>query len=183
LFFSLLVLLLGCVSQKKIDIELDNLVSLLVGDFSNEQQVAIDNSFFPLKMINIPIWEDKDEHWVYSEVFEPTSNNYVYSQRIINYKRIDSSNFVSVSYILQKPKDYKHGWKTPEIFENLSLKDISLRKGCEIYFKKNTNTIYTGKTVKGSCSSSFKNSVLSLTSIIKLCTAQLSSSGQSSHFS
>ncbi len=157
LFFFLSTLLLSCNSQKTHDIELDSLVTMLVGKFSNKEQVKDDASFAYLNLINIRIWQDRPGYWVYSEVFDAKQDEYIYSQRIVHYERADSSRFKSTSYSIRNVKDYQSGWNNPKVFNKLTLDSLIIRTGCEVYFNKKTSTIYSGKTIKGSCISTIKS--------------------------
>ncbi len=152
----LFTLFSSCGSEKKKDVELDNLITLLEGKFSNEEQVKKDSGFAHLSLINVRIWKDRPEYWIYSEVSGANKDDYVYSQRILTYQRLDSSNIISTGYKIPNSKDYQSGWENIEIFENLTPESLEIRNGCEVYFKKKTSTIYSGKTKKGSCESSIK---------------------------
>ena len=151
LFISML--LSSCNSRPIKDTELHSLVMLVTGNFSNEEQAKNDPSFAHLNLINILIWEDQPGYWVYSELFDKNSDN-IYGQRILHYERVDSSTFVSTSYRLLNSKDYLGGWKDKRIFSKLTLDSLEIREGCQVYFEKNTSTIYSGKTNKNSCTSS-----------------------------
>ncbi len=155
-FFFLFILLLSCNSKSTKDVELNDLVTLLLGEFSNEEQAKNDVSFTHLNLINMRIWKDQPGYWVYSEVSDAKQDDYIYSRRIVNYKRLDSSNFVSTSYIIANAKDFEVDWNNPKLFDKLTLDDIEIREGCEVFFKKKTSTIFSGKTNKGSCISNIK---------------------------
>ncbi|GAA4271278.1 chromophore lyase CpcT/CpeT [Aquimarina gracilis] len=155
-FFLLSIFLFGCNSKSAKDTELNNLVNLVLGEFSNEEQAKNDASYAHLNLVNARIWKDKPGYWVYSEVSDAKQDLYIYSQRIVNYKRLDSTSFISTSYIIDGAKDFESGWKDPNIFDELTMDDIEMRRGCEVYYKKKTSTIFSGKTDKGSCISSIK---------------------------
>ncbi len=146
----------GCSSDTTKDTELNNLVTLITGTFSNEEQAKNDASYTHLNLINLRIWKDKPGYWVYSEVSNANQDNYIYSQRIVNYKRLDSANFVSISYVINNAENFKSAHDNPKVFETLTLDDIKMREGCEVYYKKKTSTIFSGKTNKGSCVSNIK---------------------------
>ncbi|TPN81281.1 chromophore lyase CpcT/CpeT [Aquimarina algicola] len=154
LIISLLILFSGCVSAPVKDKELHNLVSLLIGDFTNKEQAENDPSFSQLSLINIRIWKNKSGYWVYSQLFDAKKENIIYSQRVLFYERVDSITFASKSYTINNAKEYKEAWKNPKILKSLKPEDLEIRNGCDVYFKKKTSTIYSGKTNKGSCSSS-----------------------------
>ncbi len=150
LFF---LLFSACSSPHIQDPELHRLVSLMLGEFSNEKQSKKDTSFVHMKLTNIRIWEDKPTYWVYSEIVEGTNEGRVQSQRIINYKRLDSTTFSSTNYTIPDAEKYIRGWEHKEIFDTLNSSQLKTREGCQIYFKKKTSTIYFGKTHNQSCTS------------------------------
>ncbi|GAA4278132.1 chromophore lyase CpcT/CpeT [Aquimarina mytili] len=147
-------LLISCNSEVVKDLELHNLVSSLVGEFSNIEQAKNDSGFAHLNLTNIRIWKDRPGYWIYSEVSDAKENDYIYSQRILSYERLDSFTFINTSYIIRNAKDYKNILNNKHLFNQLTLDSLEIRKGCQVYFEKNTSTIYTGKTKKKSCSSS-----------------------------
>ncbi|MEW7292354.1 chromophore lyase CpcT/CpeT [Aquimarina sp. 2304DJ70-9] len=149
----ILPLLFSCNSKDVTDPELHDLVSLLAGEFSNEEQAKNDAGFAHLNLTNIEIWKDKPGYWLYSEVSDAKEKNYIYSQRILNYERLDSFIFKNTSYSIRNAKDYKIGQKDKHVFNQLTLDSLEIREGCQVYFEKNTSTIYSGKTKKKSCSS------------------------------
>ncbi len=155
LYIFLAIVVLGCNSKTTNDTELDNLVKALVGEFSNTKQAEEDPTFKHIKMTNIRIWEDRQGYWVYSEQFDANDVSNIYGQRIVNYERVDSTKFKSTSYRLSNAKAYRSGWKDKKMFNRLTIDSLEIREGCQVYFKKNTSTIYSGKTNKSTCSSSF----------------------------
>lgn len=155
-FFILPLLLLSCNSKGMEDPELNDLVTFISGKFSNEEQAKNDVGYAHLNLINARIWKDRPGYWVYSEVFDAKQEAYIYSQRIVHYKRLDSLNFISTSYVIDNAKDFKGGWNEPEIFDKLSMDSLEERSGCAVYYKKKTSTIFSGKTNKGSCTSNIK---------------------------
>ncbi len=145
----------SCNSNRIKDIELHNLTTLMIGEFSNKEQAKQDNSFPNSLMINVRIWKNKPGYWIYSELSDASENNIVvHSQRIINYERIDSITFKSTGYRIPNEKDYQSPWKNIGVFDKLTLDSLQIRNGCEVYFKKKTSTIYSGKTNNELCSSS-----------------------------
>ncbi len=153
----LLVLISGCSSKTTKDPGLDNLVSLIEGEFSNKDQVKGDIGFAYLHMANTAIWKDRPGYWIYTEVYSPKKDTFIYTQRILQYERLDSLSFKSTSYTIPNAKKYKRGWQNKSIFNDLTIDSLKVRKGCEVFFHKNTSTIYTGKMHKKSCTSTIKN--------------------------
>ncbi len=147
-------LLFSCNSKTVKDPELYNLVSSIVGEFSNIEQVKHDAGFAHLNLTNIRIWKDRPGYWIYSEVSDAKEKEYIYSQRILSYERLDSFTFINTSYSIRNAKEYRNVLKNQHRLNQLTIDSLEIRKGCQVYFEKNTSTIYTGKTRKKSCSSS-----------------------------
>ncbi|WP_025741838.1 chromophore lyase CpcT/CpeT [Aquimarina pacifica] len=147
------LLLSACSSPHVKDPELHELVSLMVGEFSNEKQSKIDTGFAHLKLKNTRIWKDKPSYWVYSELSEAENEESVQSQRIINYQRLDSLTFTSTNYTIPDAKKYLGSFYDTKAFDTLDIDLLETREGCVVYFKKKTSTIYFGKTDNHSCSS------------------------------
>ncbi|PKV52625.1 CpeT/CpcT family protein DUF1001 [Aquimarina sp. MAR_2010_214] len=159
LIIFLSILFSSCNSTPVKDLELHNLVALLIGKFSNTEQAENDSSFAHLNLINIRIWKDKPGYWIYSEVSDAKDGHNVYNQVILNYERLDSSTIKSTSYKVISLQDHSTDFNTPEfsikpatkLFDSLTLDSLKIKTGCQVYFKKKTSTIYSGKTGKGSC--------------------------------
>ncbi|WP_103070977.1 chromophore lyase CpcT/CpeT [Aquimarina sediminis] len=151
LIIFLSLLFSSCNSAPIKDPELHKLVVLLVGSFSNKEQAENDSSFASLHMTNTRIWEERIGYWVYSEVSDANKDHYIYSQRIINYERLDSSTLKGTSYEIPNIEEYNTDQKKSTFLSNLTPDSLEIRAGCQVYFKKKTSTIYSGKTNKGSC--------------------------------
>ncbi|AXT62960.1 hypothetical protein D1816_22335 [Aquimarina sp. AD10] len=156
IIFTVLALF-SCNSAPVKDVELHNLVTMILGEFSNAEQTEKDASFRHLNLKSVRIWKDRPGYWVYTEVHEASENNNIYSQRILEYERVDSLNFKSTSYKILNEKEYKFGWQNAKVFNKLTLDSLRLKEGCQVYFKKKTSTIYSGKTNRDSCLSSIKS--------------------------
>lgn len=155
LFIFLSILFLSCNSKPIKDVELHKLVTLLTGEFSNKEQAENDISFEHLNLKNTRIWENKPGYWLYSEVSDAKNSDQIYTQRIINYERSNASTFVSTSYLIRNAKNYKGTQEEiSNIFNELTKDSLTERVGCQMYFKKKTSTIYSGKIKKRSCPSS-----------------------------
>jgi len=154
LLFSILSLFLsGCKSKEICDIELYNFVRLLNGHFSSKEQAEQESGYYDISLTNISIWKNRTGFWIYQELFNSKTPSTIYYQRILKIERLDSITIRSLSYILPNQKKYSNGWKDPSIFNDLNIKTLEAREGCEIYFQKKTSSIYQGKTNNRTCSS------------------------------
>ncbi|WP_103863707.1 chromophore lyase CpcT/CpeT [Aquimarina sp. I32.4] len=160
LIIFLPTLFTSCNSKPVKDAELHNLVTLLIGKFSNKEQVENDTDFSHLNLVNIRIWKDRPGYWIYSEVYSAKENQKIHNQKISHYERMDSSTFKKTIYKISNIKnntdtnsigDKKSMINNLEFFDNLSIERLKLETGCHVYFKKKTSTIYSGKTSKKSC--------------------------------
>ncbi|WP_062061982.1 chromophore lyase CpcT/CpeT [Aquimarina longa] len=150
LFIFLLILCSSCNSTSVKDEELHKLALLMIGDFSNKEQSINDTSFEHLDLKNTRIWKNKPGYWIHSKISDGKNKKKVYYQRIVHYERLDSSTFKSTNYKIINAKDYDTSKKSDYSY-TLTMKDLEIRTGCHVYFKKKTSTIYSGKTNKGSC--------------------------------
>jgi len=157
------------------DPQLRNFSELFTGKFSSTKQAEKDASYSSVILINTPIWKDRSGYWLYHELHDEENSTFIYNQRIINIRRLDSTVIRTISYIIPNKKKYINAWKDTSIFNNLNVDSLTIRDGCDVYFKKMTSTIYQGKTKKGNCLSSFSKKIAYTTSDIVISNDQISS--------
>ncbi|MEW7280116.1 chromophore lyase CpcT/CpeT [Aquimarina sp. 2201CG1-2-11] len=157
IFLCIPILFSSCNSDFTKDPELYNLVMLLTGEFSNEIQAENDINFPHLTLKNTRIWENRSGYWMFSEISDIRQNGRVYFQRIIHYDRLDSVTLRSTSYKIPNLKKHQNISSNIDFLNQLRLEDLEIVMGCQMYFKKETSTIYSGKTKKGACTSSIPN--------------------------
>ena len=158
IYFILLVLLFtACNTQKTEPTELDELAAYLSGSFSSKEQSETEKGYANVNLINIPIWPDKEGGiWLYSETLSGDNNDIIYLQRILHITKYDSISYRSVAYMLPHAKSFKHGWKDITVFDTLTEEDLTPREGCDVYYRKKTSSIFTGKTDDQTCLSHMK---------------------------
>ncbi|WP_299608309.1 chromophore lyase CpcT/CpeT [uncultured Aquimarina sp.] len=174
-FLITLIFLCNCNSKVVNDPELEDFVQILTGKFSSKKQAKEESGYAAVCLINSPIWKDQSGYWFYQELFNEEKSTAIYNQRIINIKRVDSITISSSSYIIPNQKKYINGWKDTSLFNQLTIDSLTVRAGCDVYFKKKTSTIYQGKTSKNSCSSSFSKKIKYTTSNIVMSRNKISS--------
>lgn len=174
-FLITLIFLCNCNSKVVNDPELEDFVQILTGKFSSKKQAKEESGYAAVCLINSPIWKDQSGYWFYQELFNEEKSTAIYNQRIINIKRVDSITISSSSYIIPNKKKYINGWKDTSLFNQLTIDSLTVRAGCDVYFKKKTSTIYQGKTSKNSCSSSFSKKIKYTTSNIVMSRNKISS--------
>jgi len=156
--FLLLLLLsisLSCKQKEtkpKEDAELNELFSLMQGSFDSEVQSQIDTTYYNISLHMYPIWEDKG-NFLYVEQALNSSQDKPYRQRIYEVKRVDSNTFSSAIYKLAVDSLWIGKWKTPTAFDSISIKDITLKAGCEVLLKRTEPNYFEGSTGEKTCES------------------------------
>lgn len=175
LFIILLSLTISCETQKKQDLQVQNFYKNITGKFSSKEQASEESGYSNVVLSNTPIWKERSGYWLYQELYDAEKNTSVYYQRIINIKQVDSLVISTTSYIIPDQKKYKNAWKDITILEHLTTDSLAIRNGCDVYFKKETSTIYQGKTKKQTCLSSFSKKISYTTSDIVISKNKISS--------
>ncbi|RZS99983.1 chromophore lyase CpcT/CpeT [Aquimarina brevivitae] len=157
---------LSCSKQKQDNSNINTFTSLYMGSFSSEAQANEEKGYANLTLVNIPIWEDKEGYWFYSENYLTESPNRIILQRIINVVPIDSARIKTARYALSEPERFKNGWKNPALFNDLALKNTIYKTGCDIYYNKKGNSLYYGKNKSYSCGSEFEGIDYLMTNVV-----------------
>ncbi len=165
LVFLFNILILGCTTKKN-DPELYQLTGLLTGKFSSQKQFQKEFRNTDTYLVNTPIWEDKPDYWFYSEIYNLKTPSLVYFQRVLHLQRIDSVTIKSTSYNILNPQKYNNGWRDKTIFKELSINNLEVRNGCDVYYKKKTSSIYVGKTNNHSCISQLNDVAFTVSNLI-----------------
>lgn len=174
-FLISLIFLCNCKTKVVNDPELEGFVQILTGKFSSKKQAQEESGYAAVCLINTPIWQNQSGYWFYQELFSEEKSTAIYNQRIIQIKRVDSITLSSTSYVIPNQKKYTNGWKDASLFNQLTIDSLTIREGCDVYFRKKTSTIYQGKTYKNSCSSSFSKKIEYTTSNIVISSKKISS--------
>lgn len=152
-------LLFSCSTSKKItsdtSIQLYELQQMMTGTFNSAEQAARDSSFFDITLQMYPIWKDKG-HFLYVEQAVTAMQKKPYRQRIYHLEPGKKGTIHSVVYTLPDPEAYIGAWKKPDKFDQLSMEDLSLRKGCAVILTKQADGSYAGSTDGDSCESTLR---------------------------
>lgn len=162
-------LILSCNTAKtklNISSELNELVTIMQGQYSSEAQSIRDKNYFNISLRMIPIWKDKG-HYLYVEqaMFEKQDKPY----RVRIYKISQKGNeFLSEIYTLKDEKKWIGKWNSPTSFEELSIDDIELKEGCEVILKRTNKNEFKGQTGYKTCPSelrgaSYATSIVTIT--------------------
>ena len=141
--------------EAKEDKELKELFALMQGSFNSEIQSQVDSSYFNISLHMYPIWEDQG-NFLYVEQALNRMQDRPYRQRIYELTRVSDSTFSSAVYALGVDSLWIGKWKTPKVFDSISLKDIALKKGCEVILKRISENHFMGKTGDTTCVSTMR---------------------------
>lgn len=164
--FTLLLITLLTISCKKNqnttseividkDKNINEIFTLMQGSFSSQVQSEVDTTYFNISLHMYPIWKDKGR-FLYVEQAMNAMQDKPYRQRIYELTQIDSVTFKSAVYTLAVDSLWINKWKTPEVFDNISISDITLKEGCEVILKRIEPNYYKGKTGDNSCESTLR---------------------------
>jgi hypothetical protein len=168
---SMILFLLGCSSLKKtdsfktVDVELEQLVSLMSGKFSSELQSITDTSYFNISLIMIPIWVDRtDGKWLYVEQAAATTLDKPYRQRIYHLQHPSKDVFTSDIYTIKNAISFAGLQEDKVKKDKLSIDLIELKEGCTVTLLKNGDN-YQGGTDADKCPSDLRGAKYATTKI------------------
>ncbi len=154
----LTVVIISCKSTKtstdKSVANLDELVTIMQGQYSSEAQSKKDTSYFNISLRMVPIWKDKG-HYLYVEQAMFSKQEKPYRVRIYKVSQ-RGDEFVSEIHTLKNEKDWIGKWKTPEAFDALTENDIELKQGCEVVLKRIGKNKFAGQTGVKTCPSELR---------------------------
>ncbi|MBL7887452.1 MAG: chromophore lyase CpcT/CpeT [Flavobacterium sp.] len=156
LLFTLVII--SCKSGKnsgnQSEANLNELVTIMQGQYSSEAHSKRDTSYFNISLRMVPIWKNKG-HYLYVEQAMFTKQEKPYRVRIYKVSQ-RGDEFVSEIHTLKNEKDWIGKWKTPEAFESLTESDIELKPGCEVVLKRVGKNKFTGQTGIKTCPSELR---------------------------
>lgn len=154
----LTVVIISCKSTKtstdKSVANLNELVTIMQGQYSSEAQSKKDTSYFNISLRMVPIWKNKG-HYLYVEQAMFSKQEKPYRVRIYKVSQ-RGDEFVSEIHTLKNEKDWIGKWKTPEAFETLTENDIELKSGCEVILKRVGKNKFEGQTGIKTCPSELR---------------------------
>lgn len=138
------------------DPDFDSLVVWMEGSFSSAQQAAADSQYFHVDLHMTRIWRDRtDGAWFYVEQAMGSTPDAPYRQRVYHVQRIEEGMLESIVYELRAPDAVVGAWKDPSRFDDLTPKQLVLRRGCEVYLQA-TGTSFIGGTHGTACRSDLR---------------------------
>ena len=160
--------LLGCKSLQTAPTDggLQELVNIMQGHYTSEQQSVRDTTYFNISLRMTPIWKQKG-NYLFVEQAMATKQDKPYRVRI--YKISQQKNLVvSEIYTIKNEKNWIGKWATPQAYDALPMTDIDLKKGCEVILDRVEKNKFIGKTGIQTCPSelrgaSFASSIVTVT--------------------
>ncbi len=182
--FIFLIVLIGCKSSKstvdrtrtKKAVNSDDLVKsddvksltkLMVGYFENESIRTSDSTTVEQSLRVVPIWENREGHFLYAEQFESDLPSKPQFQKIYKIESDQNGGFVSNVYTLQDASTAIGQWAAPMFFDKYIIGDLIIEEGCTIYITRHGDGSYSGSTRMDQCKTTL-NGATYKTSTIKL---------------
>lgn len=132
---------------------LTRLQQWMVGRFSSEAQAAGDSTFFDIRLLVIPIWQQRtDGYWLYVEQATAAATDKPYRQRIYRLTQ-NGEQFISTIYTFPNPLQ-KAG--NLAAVERLTPDSLTTRSGCEVILKQKAKSAFEGSTVAKRCPSELR---------------------------
>lgn len=161
------------ISKTKNDQPLDQLIELMTGTFSSENQSKADSAFYSINLVMHPIWENNtDARWLYVEQAVSSALDRPYRQRVYKVTQNAVGLFESAVYELPDSKAYIHAWNNPELFEKITPDSLLTREGCSVFLKKDKNGCFSGATKPKACKSTLRGASYA-TSIVEVCEGKI----------
>lgn len=147
------------------DADLERLVSYMVGSFSSQEQAAEDESYFHIRLVMAPIWEERtDGYWLYVEQAAKGYFDKPYRQRVYHVTRTKDGRFESAVYTLPDPKAAIGAWKSDKPLANLKPESLEVRKGCSVFLAKRDDA-FEGATNEKDCESKLRGATYATSEI------------------
>ena len=140
------------------DAELARLATLMSGSFSSGEQAQQDPDFFHIVLHMSPIWRDRtDGVWLYVEQAVAQAANKPYRQRVYRLTHQADGTFKSDVYTLPgDPLQYAGAWNDPARLSAVKPEALTLRDGCSISLRAQTDGTFTGATNGTGCASDLR---------------------------
>lgn len=155
LLFALSIVAQAQPQKFKNNAHLEELVAIMQGSYSSENQAIADTSYYSISLKMIPIWKNKG-NYLYVEQALSKKQDKPYRVRIYKITQRNEQEFVSEIYTLKNEKDWIGKWSTPEAFAHLSEEDIELKPGCEVVLQRIRKNEFAGQTGIKTCASELR---------------------------
>lgn len=124
----------------------------LTGSRNNNAQLLDDSTAKAAALHIQPVWlKRKDGYWLYAEQVESGNPGASQRQRMYHLYQQDDSTLVCQVFEFKEPAAFTGWWKYPQRFDTVKFFALSSRPGCELYFRKNAQAQFAGKTEGEEC--------------------------------
>lgn len=153
IFLLLLSVFFQVKAQNKAgNIDLKKLYLNMLGTYHNGLQAKTDNNFEQILLKTTPIWQnEKFAYWLFVEQSNTKDWSKKYNQCIYKLFKMNDSVLVKQTYLIAEPKHLKGKWKNKKYIQQLSSKNIILKKGCAVFYTKNKEGVFIGRTHDTDC--------------------------------
>ena len=152
--------------------DIAELVDMMTGKFSSEEQALEDTMFYNISLVMFPIWEENQNgQWLYVEQAVSDYLDKPYRQRVYHVNKNQDGLFESKVFELSDPSRFIHGWESPEVFNQITPDSLVERNGCTVFLTKEGDC-FSGSTNDKDCKSSLRGAAYA-TSIVTICQDQI----------
>ncbi len=133
-------------------VDINHLVSLMEGTFSNKEQSQEDSAFDNIIIHSKKIWTDRtDGKWLY---FEETDSDSI-DKHVRNYVRQVTSTyegrFRADDFLIPNSQNFAGEWMKENPLSELTPDSLNMINGCEVIYTLMNDTLYEGMTEGKDC--------------------------------
>ena len=148
------------VSLRKRRDNLDVLLRLMTGSFSNQAQAEADTTYSDIRLDMLPIWKTRsDGYWLYVEQAVATRRDEPYRQRVYHLVADGDGRIRSEVYSIPDPGRFTGAWRTPSLMDGLTPDSLQIRPGCAVFLTRKGFGVFEGSTVDSECVSNLRGAV------------------------
>ena len=137
----------------------------LTGTFQNN--VIADSATVVQQLRMYPIWQTKEDKYVYVERSEKENPNQLSDQQVYKLESDGSGGFVVRVHALESPQLFKGKGIMPSFFDQYDTDILTESEGCSLYLIKHADGSYSGSTRLDHCKNS-KNGSAYITTTVKV---------------
>lgn len=145
--------------------DLEQLLHLLEGKFSSQNQAEKDSDYFNISLVMTQIWKDRtDGKWLYVEQAVAVKPDKPYRQRVYHLQQAGNNTFTSDIYTIKDAALFIGLQNDDSKKAKLTMEMIELKNGCRVTLVKKDNA-YEGGTEGSMCPSDLKGASYATTKI------------------
>lgn len=125
------------VKTSKKESQLNRLLKVLPGKYSNQEQSEKQEMFFHVYGI-VPIWEDRatDTHWFYENIATGFDPDQPFNQRIFSITENSDGVIERTTYTCELLKNHPLAHQDPQSLDYIQVEDLRSLGGCELEVKE-----------------------------------------------